>query len=614
MENNNPIPVRKMKVKLKKANPTRLTPENLQKQMYGIGLHCESTSIENLTKYKAEVLQELFTSGLQACEIAKPSNGFSEAAFLNGKLGGSDEPYIDGAVKLVDVAIGEWVWDDTAAGYQEELSAVQIPANFDYLKKNRPGFAGRVKKVEVKKQLTSVDAIKGLYIETASAASETLSEHINKDSVEAFFSNVISPLGEGEVSKDYQSSESVMLFLTLNHVGDYCDGMGVINISYDINIKNYQRKSKDGGDYHDTHITVMCRGVFYSSENVLIGDFEALKNSFKNARYLMTYPKEPVPVTVFDTLPPAGHEAFVQGIPSALTDTYTDSIILHSPYVEELKAVDSVGSQGFFLKNADFPRSEINYVIKAPASDVLGAASAAPIRLTDAHQHALVKKFENPVDLRRTVYKADILRHSIEDGSYKYIESGEYYCECTGAEGETAKVQVLLPAKDIKNEWRCDDQGFYQSELFTIANPMNFDYLISNCPQFNGNKKSVSVSRQLVSMEDFRELFVDVSKKVISTLKPIESSSLEQLLSSIASVFMATGYTKSDRVLFMSLNRYGDCCDGAGVIRLSIDVNNKDSGRGHIDARISIEARGAFYTSVDELYRDYDMVKSVTNK
>ncbi len=50
MENTNAFPVRKITVKLKKTDPTRLTPENLQQQMYGIGLKCEDTSIANLTK------------------------------------------------------------------------------------------------------------------------------------------------------------------------------------------------------------------------------------------------------------------------------------------------------------------------------------------------------------------------------------------------------------------------------------------------------------------------------------------------------------------------------------------------------------------------------------
>lgn len=611
MENTDAFPVRKITVKLKKTNPTRLTPEDLQKQMYGIGLKCKDTSIENLAKYKAEVLQDLFTTGLQTCEISKPSNDFSEIAFLNGKLGDSDEPYIDGAMNLVKAADGEWTWDDTAAGYQKELSAIQVPANFDYLMENRVSFAGRVKKVERKEQLKSVDAIKSLYVETASAASTTLSGHINKDSVEAFFSNVISPLGPGDISKDYNCSSSRVLFLTLNHVGDQCDGIGVINASYDIHIKNYTRKEKNGGDYHDTSITVMCRGAFYSSLELLLGDYEALKTAFKDARCLMTYPKEPVPVTVFDALPPAGQEAFVQGIPSALTDTYSDSIILHSPYVENLKSVNSAGSQGFFLKNVILPTSGINYVIKAPASDALGAASTTPIRMINAHQRAMVKTYENPVDLCRTVYKADILRHSLKDGSYEYIESGEYYGDCTEVAGEIETACVRCPAASNKeDQWCWDNSGTgFKTELTAITAPGNFDYLIVNCPNFQGRKAGTSSREQLSSMEAFGEFFVRVSEKAFSNFNPIYKESLEAFLGYVADGFKGEGHFSRNQVLLLPLNHQDDTCDGVGAVNCGFDVDIKDSGRGHFDVAVSVELRGVFYTNIEDLFRDYDFIK-----
>jgi len=612
MENKTSFPVRKMPIKLKKIEPTKLTPEALQKQMYGIGLHCESTSIENLTTYKAQVLQELHSTGLQTWQISRPENGFSEIAFLNGELGSSDEPYIEGALKLVEAAKGEWVWDDSAAGYQQELTSIQIPAHFDYLMSNRPGFAGRVKKVERSQQLKSVDAIKGLYIDTAYAASSTLSEQINKESVESFYSNVISPLSDKDVKKDYDSHDSRVLFLTLNHVGNNCDGVGVINISYDFHIKNYQRKEKKGGDYHDTSITVLCRGVFYSSLEVLEGDYNAIRASFKNSRCLMNYPRELVPVEVFGERPPAGPEAFVQGVPSALTDTYTDCIILHSPHTEELKAASSAGRQGFALKNTAFPVSGISYVIKAPASDALQAPFAEPIRLVSTDRPALASSFENPVDLRRTVYKADILRHSLEDGSYKYIESGEYYGGCAAEKGEAVKAFVRCPAEEGRGEWSWNENPEpYTKELAAIAVPGNFDYLISSCPDFNGKKVHSSSRRQLPSMEAVRDFFASVARKAISSFSQIDEAALDGYLSNVSMLFNGKGRFSTNQTLFLSLNHRSDQCSGAGAVNCGFDVEIKDCGRGscHFDVSVSCSIRGVFYTSPDELLRDYELIR-----
>lgn len=428
------FPVRKMHIQLAKANPSKLTVEELKKQLNGMGLMCSHTSIEALTLYKSEVMRTLPSSQLQACEIAKPSNGFSEAAFLNGRLGDSDEPYIDGAMQLEDAATGEWMWDVSGAGYQKELETIQIPAHFDYLMKCRPGFSGQKKTVETKKQLTSVDAIKGLFIETAEAASTTLGKPINKDSIEAFYSNVISPLNESDVSKDYSSSDSRVLILTLNCVdGESCDGVGVINVSWDISIKNYKRKTKKGGDYHDTSISILCRGMFYSDPDVLISDYEIVKNAFKNAQCLMNYPKRPVPVPVFQELPKACQDTFIKGIPSEITENYVDSIILHTPRKAKMEAVTKIDHTGFTLKSCQLPNADISYVIQdAPSDDENsyaqeenGAAglllNAAPLQENDA----IV--FDSPVNLTQTVYKADILRHNISDGSYQFVESGEFY-------------------------------------------------------------------------------------------------------------------------------------------------------------------------------------------
>lgn len=424
MMNESAFPTKKMKMKLIKAEPSRLDVKELKKQLNDLGLRCEDTSIESLTLYKSQVMQSLPSTKMQACRIAKPKNGFSEAAFRAGELGETDAPYIEEALQLKDVATGEWIWDVAAGGFQEELESIQVPAHFDYLKKNRPSFSGLTAEEKVNKQLTSVDAIKGLFIKTAETASSTLGKPLNKDSVEAFFTNVISNLNDSDIKKDYERSDSAVLFMTLNYneENENCDGVGVINISWNIKIKNYQRKTKNGGDYHDTTIDVFCRGVFYSSLNVLEGDYDAVKAAFKDSLCLMQYPKEPIAVSVFETLPPANRENFWSGLPGAVTDTYTDSIILHSPYWKEHHHVSGLSVKHCTISAAKPTVSEISYVTDD--------AHAVLLNLTDKKETSETLAWKEPVSLKQVVYKAEILRHSLLDGSYRYVESGEYESSC----------------------------------------------------------------------------------------------------------------------------------------------------------------------------------------
>ena len=425
MSSETSFPTKKMKIKLKQATPSQLTVQRLQEQLNGIGLGCKHTSQENLTKYKKEVLEMLDSTRLQACGISKPSNRFSEAAFLAGHLGNSDEPYIDGALKLENAATGEWEFDISAAGYQLWLSSVQVPAHFDYLQKNRPSFSGQTVGKEKKEDLTSVDAIKNLFVETASAASDTFGKKINKVSVEAFYSNALSEVSEG---KDYDQWDSRILFLTLDHdpVKGECSGVAVINLSWHIYIKNYKRKDKDGGNYHSTSISVTSRGVFYSDPDVLEGDYNAVKAAFKTAKCLLFYPKEPVPVTVFPARPEANKEAFISGIPSKMTKDYTDSIILHTPHTlsEEARENLCIG-QEFQLNNVELPDSEITYSIQTDVSqNELSMPVYANVSCRMLDQNASLSQFKPGSIIHQAVIKADVLRHNVSDGSYEYIESG----------------------------------------------------------------------------------------------------------------------------------------------------------------------------------------------
>ena len=192
-----------------------------------------------------------------------------------------------------------------------------------------------------------------MFIQAGKNASKVFSEKINDHSLESFLRNAISGLEIPE--KDYKSHDSRVLMLTLNHdleKGE-CDGIGVINISWDIYIKNYKRKTKKGGDYHDTKIGILCRGVFYSDPAVLVGDYNVVKVNMKDELYYLSEPVNDISIKLFNSLPEANQATFKQGIPSAITDEYVDSLI---PYESSFNFENNSEQK---IDLTDFPVSNI---------------------------------------------------------------------------------------------------------------------------------------------------------------------------------------------------------------------------------------------------------------
>lgn len=439
-ENAVKFPVRRMKIGLKKSKYSILTPDTLKKQMNGIGLRCEETQIQNLLKHKNAVLDAMSFTENQAYSIRGPKNKFSEIAYLNSNGGELDENYILEANTLLKTADGEWDVDDTGLGYQEELSMIQTPVNFDYLMTTE-GFTGQTKTKKEDKECKTVDAIKELYIQTGMTASQLFSENINKYSLEAFFSNAISALEEPKTNYECSDSRVMLLALEYDPVAKDAKGVAVINISWDIFIENYQRKDKDGGDYHKTKISIKCRGVFYSSLKTLEKDYLAVKNRVKSSICLMKPPVKPVQVPVFAACPEANRETFLMGLPSTVCDTYADSIILHSPELNQAESQTDGKEQRVTLrKGFDSGIGELNlagvaYQVKVEASND-EVTHQTEFLITDkaVSRNNVIINLSAGNNIR--AYSLDIpvavLRYHAESGKFEYVNVKAGYLYGTG--------------------------------------------------------------------------------------------------------------------------------------------------------------------------------------
>jgi hypothetical protein len=401
--------------------------------MNSIGLHCPDTEIQNLIRHKNAVLSSLSQTKNMAYSVLGPKNRFSAMAFQNGTIseGELTEQYIVEANSLGTMADGEWEIDDTGLGYQEELTTIQVPVNFMYLKANLPSFTGQIKVHSTQQQCQTVDAIKNLYIQTAMTASGLFAEKINKHSLEAFFSNAISALEAP--TADYRASDSRVMMLALEYDPATKDakGIGVINISWDIYIQNYTRKDKNGGDYHDTSISVQCYGVFYSSTDVLDRDYLAVKNRVKSSNCLMLPPEKPIELAVYDELPEANTEAFLSGIPSTICEEYIESVILHSASVNKVASVSPDANQnirllkGFGLNVNTLTPDGVKYLVKAEASaDGIQMQAEYLITEDDAclkESNMAAEASSDPLDVHTMDIQAAVLRYYTESREFEYV-------------------------------------------------------------------------------------------------------------------------------------------------------------------------------------------------
>jgi hypothetical protein len=124
-------------------------------------------------------------------------------------------------------------------------------------------------------------AIQNLFINVGVTASSTLVKGIDKDAMTATFSNAIQPLADANLKNyDQSGSRAIMLVENYNTTTGYADAVGVVSVNWRLQISDWQRKSKDGGDTHPTVLTVNARSVLYSDVNLLCQHYNAVLTQF----------------------------------------------------------------------------------------------------------------------------------------------------------------------------------------------------------------------------------------------------------------------------------------------------------------------------------------------
>lgn len=276
-----------IKIDLQRAIPTELTPELLEEQLNQLGLDCEHTKPEVLEHYIEQVKAELAEGDIQVYSIKRRKKNTTKShsfkAYQSANPRATLKQYLAG--EWVEEAEGNWKPVEAGTGYDIELQTIINEKWFKLLSEREiPTFRGVQGEPQTNTENKSTpDAVKQMFAQTASAAASTVVGGLDKDAVEAAMSNAIAPEEAFAEDVNYENLDDRTLLLVHNYdpVKREADAIGVMNISWDVFIKNYKEKKKER--QHETKITTIGRSVLYEKVEDIERDYNyILENHDKN--------------------------------------------------------------------------------------------------------------------------------------------------------------------------------------------------------------------------------------------------------------------------------------------------------------------------------------------
>jgi hypothetical protein len=79
---------------------------------------------------------------------------------------------------------------------------------------------------------------------------------------------------------DEPGSRAIMLVENYNQTTGYADAIGVVSVDWRLQITDWQRKTKEGGDTHPTVLNISARSALYSDVTLLCQHYSAVLKQF----------------------------------------------------------------------------------------------------------------------------------------------------------------------------------------------------------------------------------------------------------------------------------------------------------------------------------------------
>jgi len=424
-----PIPRKRIPVSLASATPTPLTVDALKKQLTDIGLTCPDSEKSKLEEYITQVQRQIPVGAVETFAILKPAEP-------------GENLYTGMVTDLAEASIGNWEPDSTGFGYATVLEYIQYAAHFDWLLANKPGFTGILNNPPTYSgRFDTIDGVKQMFLAVATDASSTLIKGLDKASIESVLSNAIAPLTDRNAQNYAPGPNSRVIFLVENYdpVTQEADGIGVLTVWWDLQIKDY--KEKKDSPKHDTTLTVRARSVLYSSLDDMNADFLAAETHFKENAFC-GIPRPGTKVTIFPARPPATAETFKQSLPKIATEDELQVIVLFAPNLQNVGCIDNSNSDtttdysksvtsGFTFSTSQTLSVEASFEASA---EVVKAGFKVGLSVSFTEQWSTSTEetinFSVPAGKKAYTYQgymlASLLSYDAKTGAYKYKDTAQF--------------------------------------------------------------------------------------------------------------------------------------------------------------------------------------------
>ncbi|NBD00598.1 hypothetical protein GV764_16445 [Atlantibacter hermannii] len=447
-----PIPKRRVAIELFKTEPSRVQISELQRDLRALGLTCSQTESEKLQEFKKNVISKWPVGKSQSWGIYSKNQNNSPRVATNSFeiLEKIDTINLLDHFGYSDEGLnGSWTPSDTAMGYRNELFCIQFPIHFNKLKTDKAGsFSGVEKSVTEYSTEGTAEKIKNFFVSIGKELSGSIVAGLDKDALEPVLKNAIG-INESDLNNDYETRGERVIYLVQNYneTTQEADAIGVVAINWKLKIKNYTEKKTE--KQHKTTLEMQTRSILYSDLNVLINDYEYIKNTFKNILFfnfndqLDNIPSRKVKLKVFDKKPLACKNTFLYGLPVLCKSLeYIDSIILHTADIERLQVLDNEDSdatsefsltitESFSFSSSISLTAGLTFEADFQVAKI-GLKFESTVSFSEESTQSVSKTYtitappRNKVFAFRAYLNASILRYFPGKNEYVYIDHSKY--------------------------------------------------------------------------------------------------------------------------------------------------------------------------------------------
>lgn len=292
---------------LRPASPSLLTPPTLRTQLEAVGLNCAEitdASLEaDIQEVKAVLPQGVVQSYVIAAPLSSPAVPASKRAIYMVAVADirSERALLE---PMVDVATGNWEPDVSAQGYNKIFYVIANESHFNWLYDNRatnhftgvknepPAYTG---------YYSNAEAIKKLFVQVCLTASSTLVQGLDRSTMEAVLWNIIQPMDDSQLANyDQPDSRIILLVQDYDPSTQTAEGVGFVYMNWHLKVQDYKRKTKHGGDTHDTYLLVKAGANLYF-DYAMCDDYKLVCDHFGISN------RERCPVPTGPTTPPRAH-------------------------------------------------------------------------------------------------------------------------------------------------------------------------------------------------------------------------------------------------------------------------------------------------------------------